>query len=311
MKLLAHVHTLNDEEVIDRCLQSLWQQSYPLREIVIVDNGSTDSTLRRSFPKEVTIIPHSDNLGTSGAVATGFRHAMDKGYDWVWVLDADSLPRRDALEKLVDLYESFDVETKRGVGILSASHLLWPSKKLFQGRRLTPGGPRLPRIDARKPYCEVDSVIWSGGLFNLEAVRAAGFPWYGNAGYWQGLSLDYGDMEFSYRIKHLRYKVLVHSSSFIDHHVGDDIYFRVFGYVISSTNHPPFRRYLFFRNMVYFWLYLHHERRIFPTSFYIFGRLLITITKILMMERKPLAKAWACVRGTWDGLQKELDRNFR
>src|SRR6059036_3528153 len=127
MNVLAHVHAFNDSSVIDRALQALLDQTYPLQQILLVDNGSTDSTLQRSFPSAVRVIRRPTNLGPSGACTTGFQYAMAHGYDWMWVLDADSVPRRDALRKLVELYDSFDSQAKSEIGVLSCSHLLVPS----------------------------------------------------------------------------------------------------------------------------------------------------------------------------------------
>lgn len=99
MRILGHIHTFNDEEVIDGTLAALLEQTYPLEEIILVDNASTDATLKRSFPDKVTIIRHEKNLGTSGTVITGFKYALSKNFDWIWVFDADSVPQKDALEE--------------------------------------------------------------------------------------------------------------------------------------------------------------------------------------------------------------------
>src|SRR5687768_7019684 len=113
MRILAHIHTLNDEEVIDRSLQALMDQTYPLEEILLVDNGSVDGTLSRAFPRHVTVIRQAENGGTSGAVVTGLEYGLSKGYDWVWLFDADTAPRGDALEKLIRLYRSFPEAIQR------------------------------------------------------------------------------------------------------------------------------------------------------------------------------------------------------
>jgi hypothetical protein len=119
------------------------------------------------------------------------------GFDWMWVFDADSAPRYDALEKLVALYHSLDAATQREVGILSCSQILAPSERVFNGRRLTVGGPRLPRVSPSRPYCECDSIIWSGSLFKLDVVRKVGMPRWGN-GYWEDFGHDNGDVEFRF-----------------------------------------------------------------------------------------------------------------
>ena len=106
MRVLVQVHTWNDADVIGVALQAILQQTLAAEEILIVDNGSTDGTPELNYPSIVTIIRHRLNLGTSGAVKTGLEYALAHGYDWIWVLDADSVPRPDALELLTRLAES-------------------------------------------------------------------------------------------------------------------------------------------------------------------------------------------------------------
>jgi glycosyltransferase involved in cell wall biosynthesis len=45
VRIVGHIHTFNDEEVIDRSLHALLRQTCPVDEIILVDNGSTDGTL--------------------------------------------------------------------------------------------------------------------------------------------------------------------------------------------------------------------------------------------------------------------------
>src|SRR5215471_11223191 len=105
MRVLAHVHTLNDEKVIEQVLNGLRRQTRPVDAIVIVDNGSTDTTLDKTFPDNVTLIRNPENLGTNGAIRSGFAHALAHGFDWTWVFDADSVPEPDALETLLAFFE--------------------------------------------------------------------------------------------------------------------------------------------------------------------------------------------------------------
>src|SRR5271165_3564782 len=97
MRVLVHIHTFNDAEVIEQALRGVQRQTRPVDGIVIVDNASTDGTLKRTFPETVTIIRNAENLGSSGAVAVGFSHASREKFDWIWILDADSVPEPDAL----------------------------------------------------------------------------------------------------------------------------------------------------------------------------------------------------------------------
>src|SRR5260221_1260092 len=104
MRILAYMHTFNDAAVIEQLLEGLRRQTRPLDAILIVDNASTDGTLDRTFPENVTIVRNPENLGTAGAVKIGCAHALEHGFDWVWIFDADSVPEPDALEKLLDFF---------------------------------------------------------------------------------------------------------------------------------------------------------------------------------------------------------------
>src|SRR5439155_20125517 len=108
MWILAHIHTFDDADIIDRTIEAVLRQTHPVDNILVVDNASTDGTLEQPSLKHATIVRHRQNLGTSGAVHTGFRFAIEHEYDWIWIFDADSMPEPDALEKLLDLYASFN-----------------------------------------------------------------------------------------------------------------------------------------------------------------------------------------------------------
>jgi len=101
MRILGHIHTFNDAEVIEQTVAALHRQTVPLTGILIVDNASTDDTLDRIVSAPVTIIRNPENLGTSGAVVVGFEYALANGFDWIWLFDADSVPQPDALENLL------------------------------------------------------------------------------------------------------------------------------------------------------------------------------------------------------------------
>src|SRR5438132_9439705 len=106
LRVLAHIHTFNDADIIDRTIAGILRQIRPVDEILVVDNGSSDDTLHQPSLRHATVLRHRENLGTSGSVGTGFVYALDHGFDWIWIFDADSLPEPDALEQLLDLYAS-------------------------------------------------------------------------------------------------------------------------------------------------------------------------------------------------------------
>jgi glycosyltransferase involved in cell wall biosynthesis len=44
MRVLAHIHTFNDVDVIDRTIDAVRRQTRPVDGILIVDNASRDGT---------------------------------------------------------------------------------------------------------------------------------------------------------------------------------------------------------------------------------------------------------------------------
>lgn len=309
MRILIQVHTWNDADVIGTALDAILHQTLSVDEIVIVDNGSADGTAELEYPDLVTVIRHPVNLGTSGSVKTGLEYARAHGYDWIWVLDADSVPRRDALELLVRLVGTSG-QNQDAIGVVCSSHDLTKLGQMLRGRLLTPGGPRLPKPIEDRNYITCDSVIWSGALINVAVVERIGLPRAGTVGCWQDLSLDYGDTEYTYRIHRAGYRILVHCDSIIDHPVGRGLHGRILGCDLYSTNHSAFRRYLYFRNLIFFWLRIYHRRN-WPMLLVWFGyRLGVILAGIILLESERGAKLKACLLGIRDGLRGRLDGSF-
>jgi GT2 family glycosyltransferase len=306
MRIVAYSSSLNGKQQLKALIEALLSQTYPTKEILVVENGSTGGTPLESFPPQVTFITHPRNLGTSGAAATAFQYAQSRGYEWLWALDQDTIPKPDALEKLVDLYRSFDPGLQERTGILSSLVILHPTDMRIHGRRLTPGGVRPAKVNPARACYECDATIWSGSLYNLKAVREVGLPRFGLNGCWEDFSLDYGDIEFSSRIKQAGYKVFGHNFSHIVHPVGKTKHLRLLTRTIYSTNHSPFRRYLYFRNMIYFWLYVYPHKNILILPLYLTYRLLANCAKICLIEDDRTRKIQGCLVGVWDGLRRQL-----
>jgi glycosyltransferase involved in cell wall biosynthesis len=58
-------------------------------DLLVVDDGSRDATRRVACQHGIAVVRHPVNLGVGGALQTGFRYAVDRGYQVVVQLDAD------------------------------------------------------------------------------------------------------------------------------------------------------------------------------------------------------------------------------
>ena len=87
----------NDERRIGQCIEALKRQSLgsDLFEIIIVNNGSTDSTAAVVSSYAGVVLLHEPNPGSYTARNTGLAHARG---EYVAFTDADCIPQRDWLE---------------------------------------------------------------------------------------------------------------------------------------------------------------------------------------------------------------------
>jgi len=60
-----------------------------LEHVLVVDDGSTDTTAERARVARVDVVVHTQNRGKGESIKTGLRYWLDRGIDYVVLLDAD------------------------------------------------------------------------------------------------------------------------------------------------------------------------------------------------------------------------------
>lgn len=101
-QVIAVVVTFNRQKLLSECITALRNQTRHIDKILVINNGSTDSTenwLSRQTDIEVF---NQKNIGSGGGFNTGIKLAYEMGYDWIWLMDDDGFPKHDALEKLLE-----------------------------------------------------------------------------------------------------------------------------------------------------------------------------------------------------------------
>ncbi|MGI9029545.1 MAG: glycosyltransferase family 2 protein [Ilumatobacteraceae bacterium] len=86
--VLAIVPAFNEAASIARTLDEL-AVVVPQADILVVDDGSTDRTAELARRHGATVLRLPFNLGVGGALRTGFRWAVQEGYQRAFQFDAD------------------------------------------------------------------------------------------------------------------------------------------------------------------------------------------------------------------------------
>jgi glycosyltransferase involved in cell wall biosynthesis len=112
MKVTVGIPVFNDEENILRCLDSVLSQSYSDLEIIVSDNGSTDSTLEkiksRSKDPRLIILLENSNRGANYNYIKVLTHATSSRFMF---LGSDDYLDKNAVESLVKFTKSKDKYT--------------------------------------------------------------------------------------------------------------------------------------------------------------------------------------------------------
>lgn len=177
-KVTVVVVNFNGGDMVCKCLDALAQQRYRDFLTIVVDNNSTDDSLRslHQYHPTVTVLSTGANLGFAGGVNYALRH-VGLG-QWVALLNPDAFPHQDWLGNLVAsgerhpehaafgsrMYSDTDHQYLDGIGdAYHVSGLPWRSGY---------GCKDSARYDTER---EIFAPCAAAALYRSEALEAVGF----------------------------------------------------------------------------------------------------------------------------------------
>ncbi|MEL6499849.1 MAG: glycosyltransferase [Cyanobacteria bacterium J06635_13] len=101
-KVSLYIPCYNVGEFIESCIQAVLQQTHPVAEILLIDDGCVDRTIEIAQKYPVKIIKHPVNKGLAAARNTAFKNAQ---HELVASLDADCVADPLWLETLLSHLE--------------------------------------------------------------------------------------------------------------------------------------------------------------------------------------------------------------
>lgn len=106
-KKIVIIPTYNEKENIERIIDKVFSLDGGYH-ILIIDDGSPDGTSeivkrkQEEQPERLHIIERGKKLGLGTAYLTGFKWCLDKGYDYIFEMDADFSHNPDDLPRLYE-----------------------------------------------------------------------------------------------------------------------------------------------------------------------------------------------------------------
>ena len=162
-RIAAIVVTYNRKELLLRCLKKILEQEDVSCDVLVVDNASTDGTktaVEEIQDSRVIYRNTGKNLGGAGGFNYGMRWALEAGYEYLWIMDDDTLPEPDALSQLWAAHQRLKGE----YGFLSSA-VLWKD-----GREC-----RMNRQKIKKSFYEHVELL-QDGVIQIEQATFVSLP---------------------------------------------------------------------------------------------------------------------------------------
>ena len=134
MKTLVIIPTYNEIENIEHILEQVLAKSETIEVLVIDDNSPDGTALRVKFMQSseprIHLLERPGKMGLGSAYVTGFKYALEQGYEYILEMDADFSHNPEDIPRLLDAVKKYDVVIGSrycdGVNIIH-----WPIKRLL------------------------------------------------------------------------------------------------------------------------------------------------------------------------------------
>jgi GT2 family glycosyltransferase len=194
------------------CLESLQRLTYSHYRVIVVDNGSTDDSVRciREKYLDLEIIENGKNLGFAAGCNVAIRRALDEGTDYVWLLNNDTVVHPDSLSAMVECAQGDPIIGAVGSVIYRMDQ---PEKvDAWGGGRVSLWTGRSSHITGPQDLPKLDYITGASLLISRLALESVGLLD-------ERFFLYYDDCDYSLRLRGTGWKLAVAGPSRIWHKV--------------------------------------------------------------------------------------------
>ena len=129
MKYLVILPAFNEVRTISEVITEA-RRNIPFADFVVINDGSRDGTEVIAERSGATVISHPFNLGYGAALQTGFRYAAQKGYDFIFTMDADGQHIPSSVNNLVDAMREQKADVVIGSRFIEGTYSVGLIKKI-------------------------------------------------------------------------------------------------------------------------------------------------------------------------------------
>lgn len=133
------IPTYNEKENIENIIRAVIARPEHAFHILVIDDGSPDGTadivkglMAGEFKNEVHLIQRTGKLGLGTAYITGFKWALEHGYDYIFEMDADFSHAPKDLPRLYDACAKEGYDVSVGSRYVSGVNVVnWPMGRVL------------------------------------------------------------------------------------------------------------------------------------------------------------------------------------
>ena len=131
-KIFIVIPAYNEEKSIAATIDDLRKHNY--NNIIVINDGSTDSTAKAAMQSNALMISHPINLGQGSAIQTGLEYALSLGAEIIITFDADGQHMAPDIKNLIRPILEDDIEVALGSRFLNKnSNTPWIKKVTLKG----------------------------------------------------------------------------------------------------------------------------------------------------------------------------------
>jgi len=99
LKIFIVMPAFNEEKMVGKVIKALMKRGY--KNIVVVDDGSTDNTTKIAKKEGALVIGHPINRGLGAALGTGIETALQNKADIIVTFDSDGQHHPDDIKRII------------------------------------------------------------------------------------------------------------------------------------------------------------------------------------------------------------------